>query len=246
MIRIILCEGETDATLLGLYLEKTTSWKYNTERKPKLKMNIPQTVPLSNKKSFNYIKDNEDLLICAVGGKDNFGGFFTEYIYPMIETAHLGETDFRIALMTDADEQTVHAIETDILEQLSPNIKSIKNNTWKKNILSNKYQEKANVNFLLTVIPQEGAGALETVLLSALAEKDDGTYIVEESENFIDELEPVSYLSTDRLKLKSKLGVALSVFYPDKVFSQFDEQLQIVDWGKSKELAKCLSEIIKI
>ena len=81
MIRIILCEGETDATLLGLYLEKTTSWRYNTERKPKLKMNIPQTVPLSNKKSFNYIKDNEDLLICAVGGKDNFGGFFTEYIY---------------------------------------------------------------------------------------------------------------------------------------------------------------------
>lgn len=246
MIRIILCEGETEATLLGLYLEKTTSWRYNTERNPKLKINIPQTVPFSNQKAFNYIKDKEDLLICAVGGKDNFGGFFAEYIYPMIETANLEEADFRIALMTDADEQEIKDIEKEVLEQFSPNIKNIKNNTWKKNILLNKYQEKTNVDFLLTVIPQEGAGALETVLLSALAERDAGTYIVEESEKFIDGLEPVSYLSTDRLKLKSKLGVALSVFYPDKVFSQFDEQLQIVDWGKSKELEKCLSKIIEI
>lgn len=246
MIRIILCEGETDATLLGLYLERTTSWKYNTERKPKLKINIPQTVPSNNKKCFNYIKDNEHLLICAVGGKDNFGGFFIKYIYPMIQTAHLEETDFRIALMTDADEQAINAIEKDILEQLAPCIKNIKDNVWTKNILSNKYEDKANVDFLLTVIPQEGSGALETVLLTALTEKDKGDYIVEESNKFIDDLEPVSYLSTDRLKLKSKLGVALSVFYPDKVFSQFDEQLQIVDWGKSKELAKCFSKIIEI
>ena len=246
MIRIILCEGETDATLLGLYLEKTTSWRYNTERNPKLKMNIPQTVPLSNKKSFNYIKDKEHLLICAVGGKDNFGGFFAEYVYPMIKTAHLEETKFRIALMTDADEQAINDIEEDVSKQLTPYIKNIKNNVWINNSLSNDYEEKSNINFLLTVIPQEGSGALETVLLSALAERDDGAYIVEESEKFIDELEPVSYLSTDRLKLKSKLGVVLSVFYPDKVFSQFDEQLQIVDWGKSKELEKCLSKIIEI
>lgn len=246
MIRIVLCEGETDATLLGLYLEKTTPWRYNVERNPKLKINIPQTVPLGNKKSFNYVNGGEHLLICAVGGKDNFGGFFTEYVYPMIETAHLEETDFRIAIMTDADERVISAIEKDVLEQVSPYIKNIKNNVWKKNVLSNKYDDKANVDFLLTVIPQEGVGALETVLLTALKERDDGGYIVEESEKFIDGLEAVSYLPTDRLKLKSKLGVALSVFYPDKVFSQFDEQLQIVDWGNSKELAKCLREIIKI
>ena len=246
MIRIVLCEGETDATLLGLYLEKTTLWQYNADRKPKLKINIPQTVPASNKKSFNYIKGSEQLIICAVGGKDNFGGFFMQYVYPMIKAAHLEETNFRIALMTDADKQSVNDVEKDILRQLSPYIINAQNNVWKDNIISNDYNDKANVGFLLTVIPQEGSGALETVLLNALSEKDNGQYIVEQSKKFIDSLGAVSYLSTDRLKLKSKFGVALSVFYPDKVFSQFDEQLQIVDWGNSKELAKCLSEIIKI
>ena len=48
------------------------------------------------------------------------------------------------------------------------------------------------------------------------------------------------------IKLKAKLGVALSVIYPDKVFSQFDKQLQMVDWAKSDTLSDCLSEVIKI
>lgn len=246
MIRFILCEGETDATLLGLYLEKTTLWKFNKGRKPKPELNIPNTVPFSNKKAFYYIQDNKPLIICSVGGKDNFGKFFQEFVYPIIYLAQYEETAFRIVLMTDADDNPVDSIETDILKQLSPNIENIKNNIWKQNIIKNSFSEIANVDFLLSVIPEEGSGALETVLLNALSEKDKGSYIVEESENFIDKLKTVSYLPNDRLKLKAKLGVALSVFYPDKVFSQFDEQLKIVDWSKSEQLAKCLREIIKI
>ena len=87
MIRFILCEGETDATLLGLYLEKTTLWKFNKGRKPKPELNIPNTVPFSNKKAFYYIQDNNPLIICSVGGKDNFGKFFQEFVYPIIYLA---------------------------------------------------------------------------------------------------------------------------------------------------------------
>lgn len=32
MRRIILCEGETDATLIGLYLEKTCGWTYTNKK----------------------------------------------------------------------------------------------------------------------------------------------------------------------------------------------------------------------
>ena len=40
MRRIILCEGETDATLIGQYLEKTCGWAYIN---PKNKIiNIPK------------------------------------------------------------------------------------------------------------------------------------------------------------------------------------------------------------
>ena len=87
---------------------------------------------------------------------------------------------------------------------------------------------------------------METVLLDSLAESQEGKSIVDSSVEFVDNMPYYSYIPTDRLKLKAKLGVALSIIYPDKVFSQFDKQLQIVDWSKSTTLSDCLSEVIKI
>lgn len=95
MIRIILCEGETDLTLLGLYLEKMCGWIY--ERKPKLRIKIPQTFPAGNEKAETYKRGIEELIICCVGGKDKFGSFFEKYIHRIIVSSHDGETDFRIA-----------------------------------------------------------------------------------------------------------------------------------------------------
>lgn len=244
MIRIILCEGETDAVLLGLYLEKVRGWTY--EKKPKIKLNIPKTIPAGNEKAETYSNKTDELIICAVGGKDNFGYFYKKYIKNIIALSQNGETDFRIALMTDSDDRDINSIESDILTQLAPDISTLKNNSWKLNAVQNTFNVQANVEFLLTVIPQRGQGALETVLMDALAEQAQGDIIVSSGKSFVDSLPANEYLPTDRLKLKAKLGVALSIFYPDKVFSQFDQQLQIVDWGQSATLAECLSELVKI
>ena len=244
MIRIILCEGETDLTLLGLYLEKVCGWKY--DKQPTWKIKVPQTFPLGNEKSENYVKGEEVLKICCVGGKDCFGLFFRRYIKRIIESSQNKEKDFRIALMTDADERSILNIEADVLQQLSPDISLVENNVWHLNHINNTFEEPANVEFLLSIIPREGEGALETVLLDALTEKSNGVNLVECSKNFIDSLPENEYTPTQRLRLKAKLGVALSVFYPDKVFSQFDQQLQIIDWSQSETLAQSLSEIVKI
>ena len=108
------------------------------------------------------------------------------------------------------------------------------------------FDDNVSVDFLLSIIPKTGTGALETVLLDAMSEESEGKLIVDSSIEFVDKMPYYSYISTDRLKLKAKLGVALSVIYPDKVFSQFDKQLQMVDWSKSDTLSSCLSEVIKI
>ena len=244
MIRIILCEGETDAILLGLYLERICGWVY--EKRPKLQINIPKTNPAGNEKAETYTKEKEELIICAVGGKDNFGVFYNKYIQKIIFASQHKETNFRIALMTDADNRTCTEIETDILTQLSPYISNVENNKWTLNMVEDSFKTISSIDFLLTIIPKDGQGALETILMDSLAEMTNGHEIVENSKGFIDSLPDNEYLTADRLKLKAKLGVSLSVFYPDKVFSQFDEQLQIVDWSQSQTLAKCLSELIKI
>lgn len=185
-------------------------------------------------------------MICSVGGKDNFGGFFEKYIYQMIKSSNREENHYRIALITDADNRTTDKIELEILEQLSFCIQSISNNVWIENSCQADFGDNIFIEFLLSVIPKEGEGALETVLLNALSESYEGKLIVNSSIDFIDKMPYYSYIPTDRLKLKAKLGVSLSVIFPDKVFSQFDEQLQIVDWSKSDTLSNCLSEIIKI
>lgn len=82
MNKVILCEGETDAILLSYYLGKVAGWKYN--RKGPENLNIQAD---TSNQSVNWYKNNENfLLICAVGGKDNFKNFFDKKIrFPLCQ-----------------------------------------------------------------------------------------------------------------------------------------------------------------
>ena len=87
MNRLILCEGKTDAILLGYYLMKTDGWAL--ERKPPSGLDIKAQE--QNENVVWYKKGNEKLMICAVGGKDNFGQFFSRYIQRPIFNASNGD-----------------------------------------------------------------------------------------------------------------------------------------------------------
>ena len=72
MNSLILCEGATDAILLSYYLKKVSGWTYTAKAPDGL--NIRST---RGNESVNWYKRGNDyLLICGVGGKDNFIGFF--------------------------------------------------------------------------------------------------------------------------------------------------------------------------
>ena len=82
MNKIILCEGETDAILLSYFLEKTAEWKYC--KRPPSDIAIKAT---AIEQSVNwYEKEDDRLLICSVGGKDNMSAFFMSKIYhPIVD-----------------------------------------------------------------------------------------------------------------------------------------------------------------
>ena len=85
MNKLILCEGETDAILLSYYLGKTAGWKYTSK--------TPDGANIQKRKdneSVNwYKKDKDYLLICGVGGKDNFGNFFDAIIKNPLVTSNV-------------------------------------------------------------------------------------------------------------------------------------------------------------
>ena len=243
MIRIILCEGRSDAILLSLYLNKTCNWKYSKESKVGIK--VKETYPLGDEIVNCYTKDGEELLICSVGGRDRFGYFLNEYIYKVIYYSS-NDVRYRIALIIDADDRSEEDIVVDVKKQLSFGINEMCNDKWLINSINDSFGNEVTIDFLLTILPKDKEGALEDVLMDSLSEMDDGQYIIGESKKFIDIMKQNVYLTKNRLKTKAKLGVALSVFYPDKVFDQFDKQLKLVDWSKSESLKICFKELIKI
>lgn len=247
MTRIILCEGETDLVLISYYLGKVCGWSYT--RKPKnikLKLDFSEQ---DNRSACVYRnQDGDELLICAVGGKDNFGNFFHEFLEQPICRSNAGETEYRIALVTDRDDLSTNEIEIAVAAQLSPIINCVSNNQWIFNDVDIDFDETAQINFLLVAIPKENAGALETLLLESLSDDDCKTNIVEKSEKFVDSMkEPANrYIGTSRLQLKAHLGVVLSILNPEKIFSIFDEHILSIKWEESQVIAQCFEQLIEI
>jgi len=241
MNKLILCEGKTDAILLSYYLEKTCGWTHRNAPKG-LDIKADET---KGESVYWYRKENESLLICGVGGKDNFRSFFSD----KIQSAMVDSGAFtKIAVVTDRDDRHEKSIVDSVLSSLNPVITTIENDKWISNCYANSYKQEANVDFLLVIIPSENEGALETLLLKAISEKEEDRAIVERSISYVDEIHPIAskYLSKNRLKLKACLGVTWAIQYPEKLFSFIDEQIRSVKWEESKVLERCFEQLKSI
>lgn len=241
MNTLILCEGKTDAILLSYYLEKTCRW---THRNAPKSLDI-KADEIKGESAYWYHKEDESLLICGVGGKDNFGSFFKEKILPaMVDTSAFS----KIAVVTDRDDQEEQSILDSFCASLHPVITNITSDDWVTNIYENSFKQNASVDFLLVVIPADKEGALETLLLEAISEKEYDKAIVKRSIAYVDEIQPVAteYLHKKRLKLKACLGVTWAIQYPEKIFSFINEQIRSVKWEESQVLDQCFQQLKNI
>lgn len=238
MNRVLLCEGVTDAILLSYYLEKVSGWKYC--KGPK---NLEIKTKNRNESVNWYRKGEEYLLICGVGGKNNFAKFFETRIKNPI---FMSDAFQKIVFVTDRDERA----DSEIINELYTEdmLKNLEDRRWRNNIYRNAYEMEKMLEVLLVVIPKESQGALETVMLEAIAEDPYDRNIIEKVDDFMQQMskEAEKYLSTERLQLKAKLGVTWAVQFPEKVFSRIDEQIRNVEWEKSELLKRIFREIEEI
>lgn len=241
MNKLILCEGKTDAILLSYYLEKTCGWTHR---------NAPKSLAvkadeIKGESAYWYLKADESLLICGVGGKNNFSSFFKEKILPiMVDTSAFS----RMAVVTDHDDREEQSILNSFSASLRPIITDIMNDAWIANSYENSFKQKTSVDFLLVVIPSDKEGALETLLLEAISENEYDKAIVKRSIAYIDEIQPIAaeYIHKNRLKLKACLGVTWAIQYPEKIFSFIDAQIRSVKWEESQVLAQCFKQLKSI
>lgn len=237
MNRLILCEGKTDAILLGYYLMKTAGWKFTTTAPTGLAIKARE----QNENVAWYKKGDEMLVICAAGGKDNFIRFFSRDIQRAILNSSNEDPFPRVILITDRDEREIEEIEQDIAQKLAPFFSGAKNRTWKINSYTDTFGMKKSIKTLLLVIPAEHQGALETVMLAAIAEDPYDKNIVEKCVAFVENVRPEAgrYIVTDRLQLKANLSAVWAIQSPEKAFDFIDTQIKAVQWEKYETLRTC-------
>lgn len=241
MNKLILCEGETDAILLSYYLGKVAGWGF-CKKEPK---NL-EIKPNNDNESVNWYKKDEDyLLICGVGGKDNFGNFFETRIKSPLVNADAFE---RIAIVTDHDDRSVEEIKKSLLISAGDFFTNIQDREWCDNFYQDGFGIEKLVELLLVVIPKNHLGALETVMLDAISEDLYDKNIVEKAAAFVRQMrtEADKYIWSERLQLKAHLGVTWAVQYPEKVFRIIDEQIRSVQWEKYEVLRECFGVLAEI
>ena len=241
MNSLILCEGATDAILLSYYLNRVAGWDY-TNKAP-TGLNIRSS---GENESVNWYRRGSDfLLICAVGGKDNFKSFFCRTLEnPII---HAGAFE-KIAVITDRDKRDAAAIKQSIISSFNRLFPNIEDRRWIMNKSSDAFEMEKDREILLLIIPEEHEGALENVMLDAISEDEYDKNIVELCRSFVANMrsEASRYITSDRLQLKSELGVTWAIQYPEKVFSLINEIIKDVPWETYETLRECFKPLEEI
>ena len=242
MNKLILCEGKTDAILLSYYLERICGWTF-TKVAPKGAQIIADE---KAQESVSWYKRNDDrLLICAVGSKSRFKAFFeAKILRPLIDA----DAFSKIAIIVDRDDETVSDIEENFRINLPIIAGNVKDGTWVDQEYINRYTETKQISVLLKVVPHNQQGALETLMLAAISEDPYDKNIVDKSRAFVDEVAPEAarYIGKPRLVSKAYLGVTWAVQSPQKVFDFIDQQIRQVHWETSAVLAECFKQVIEI
>ncbi len=250
MKSLILCEGKTDAILISYLMCKKWKWKpINKEERKRLKNYDIIASEKANESVEWYVKGDDELLICGVGGNGNFKSFFLDKIDP-IQKSYKPEDVFRkIIVVTDHDYNSIDDLEKKFSNNFKDVITKMKNNTWLNNYYHlDGFNTEVEVKSFLLIIPSSEEGALENVLLNSISENEQDKIIVNKASKFVDEikLEAIKFLPNQSMIMKAKLGVVFAILSPQKVFSFIDEILKSVEWEKSDSLMELFKEFANI
>lgn len=250
MKRIILCEGKTDAILVGYFLMRTAGWFFSRDSILKLPFN-------RGNESLCWFrhdaKQNQELAVWGAGGLDQVRTKFRLVVERNRNERESINRFERIVLLIDRDQRSVDecigmlrewteeaelALEGDL--GLSVWVPALIN-------LNKTPAETYRLELLPLVLPPDGNGALETFLANALRTNNaEDENLVGSSRQFIDALPDEPYLVQRRFRPKACLGAILSVMSPDWVFSEVDERLTAVRWEELVAIQNAYSELARL
>ncbi|MBB5226920.1 hypothetical protein DYE50_01955 [Treponema ruminis] len=242
MKSIIICEGDTDFTLLQYFMIKANSWE--DARKTTFKPDISDSI------SRDFSKSSNSLTIVSAGGCANIKSVFASVIRYNQNAVFDSERYSKIVIVTDNDEEGTEAKILSDLNKVIENNGKIRNKNWTKlsyiDETSSKFAFSTDV--LLLVIPFEENGALETFLLNSVSKQDVyDAEIIKKGNAFVESADPDSkYLIHRGLKTKAKFDVYFSIRTPAKQFRMRQDILKNVPWEEYENVREVFKELQKL
>lgn len=234
MKSVVLCEAPDDLWFIGYYLYKSGKWKLC--KSPWENYTIPT---LHNGQKVIFLKNENDantVAVWCVGGKDAFPETVSVLLNKIIETYPFDPIS-SIVIMRDRDSES----DDEILSQMQHWISSEEMPTNKSVTVWHKEIEGISVSVNITplIIPFSEEGAIETVLMHSIRERDaEGAVVVDEANSYITKLceNPeigMSYLTHDRLILKARYASIIAVTNPEHSTSLFKDMVMACPWEES-------------
>ncbi len=258
MKSIIICEGNTDLTLVQYFIEKVYNWEHiktsdynNYDKRIINKFNYAE--------SFKWFKHLNGSFLCIVsaGGVSKIPNILERGL----DINNLGNVNKfeRIAVISDRDEV---GTETEFISQLDIRFKNynvlfnntIQHNIWNKAKYFNVYKDECMVEFLPIILPFEDVGAIETFLLNALCEASENgdvlktdKKVIEQCREFIDNIDcNGKYLKHRREKTKAKFETVFVVMTPAEAFAQRQSILRSIPWEKYESVQNGFNQLCKL
>jgi hypothetical protein len=234
MKRAVICEGKTDAILVGYFLIKVYGWFYS--KRSFLKLPYDERNEILNWYT-HPAKPGSELAVWGAGGITRVSEKVTA-IAERTRDEHLPDDRFdRVVVLIDRDDRTVDeclVLIGDWLRSAGLDFAGpVALGAWKRATTELKKvpPETHAVDVLSIVLPPTREGCLEIFLADALrAAGDPDKAIVNGCEKLVAATPAEPYLREPRFRPKATVGAALSIMSPDWVFGDLDEKLKTVAW----------------
>ncbi|MCD7893397.1 MAG: hypothetical protein LUG60_06805 [Erysipelotrichaceae bacterium] len=239
MTSIIMCEGLTDCLFVQYYMRKVYSWQDERADTSIRFMNWNRVL----KKGTNKI------IVGHRGGSSSLI-YMLDKAFKRNSNALPKDVYNNIVLMTDRDdadsELNIISLVKETIEKYGGEIKKdIKNNEWITVSFPNSIDEEITISLLLLVIPLDEYGAIETVLLNSIADKDEyDRILVDSCRDFVDNADlDERYLKRRRHKLKAWFNVFFSIRVPEDFYIERQKIFMEFPWENHPRLRLIFSKL---
>jgi hypothetical protein len=255
---VVICEGNTDLTLLQYFLEKVYNWQYienNQLKSYQEQISMIKTKGPNDIKWFRHARGN---FLCLVSSGGVSG--ITVKLQQILDINLLG-TDVpfdRIVIISDRDEIDTEEVFNHKLVKIFTDFKIELplegfHNRWTAAQYTDMLENVKGMEFLLLLIPFEETGAIETFLLNALQEAcETDRKVISQCKNFIDTIDcndkkgRKKYLKHRREITKAKFDAAFVVMTPANAFMERQNILRSVPWEQYESIQQSFKQIGKL